>query len=144
MPSSFAWLAVDAEQPRRMMEALEQFRDEATAGGLGLGGVRDAFSDSLFPGPPTPHTRVRYLLFVPWLMQEAARRPTVSEMATRFHDLERDFIGALERGTGEGEPGIIGRRAGRTLRRVPSVLYSGMLAQWGILQRGLTSREFFT
>ena len=144
MPSSFAWLAVDAEQRRRMMEAVEQFRDETTVDDLGVGGIRDAFSDSLFPGTSTLHTRLRYVLFVPWLMQEAARRPTVSEMATRYHDLERDFIGALERGTGEGEPGIIGRRAGRTLQRVPSVLYSGMLAQWGILERGLTSREFFT
>lgn len=144
MPSTFAWLAVDAEQRRRMMEAVDQFRDETTIDDLGLGGIRDAFSDTLFPGTSTLHTRLRYVLFIPWLMQEAARRATVEEMATRYHDLERDFIGALERGTDEGEPGIIGRRAGKTLQRVPSVVYGGMLAQWGILERGLTSREFFT
>src|SRR5699024_9941605 len=87
---------------------------------------------------------LRYVLFIPWLMQEAAKRATVAEMAERYHDLERDFIGALERGTGDDEPGIIGRRAGKTLQRVPSVVYGGMLAQWGILERGLTSREFFS
>ncbi len=144
MPSTFAWLAVDAEQRRRMLEAVDQFRDETTIDDLGIGGIRDAFSDTLFPGTSTLHTRLRYVLFIPWLMQEAAKRATVAEMAQRYHDLERDFIGALERGTGDDEPGIIGRRAGKMLQRVPSVLYSGMLAQWGILERGLTSREFFT
>lgn len=144
MSSTFAWLAVDAEQRRRMMEAVDQFRDETTIDDLGVGAIRDAFSDTLFPGTSTLHTRLRYALFIPWLMQEASKRPTAGEMATRYHDLERDFIGALERGTSDDEPGIIGRRAGKTLQRVPSVVYGGMLAQWGILERGLTSREFFT
>ncbi|MGP5261398.1 hypothetical protein ACTXMW_17445 [Brachybacterium paraconglomeratum] len=35
MPSTFAWLAVDAEQRRRMMEAVDQFRDETTIDDLG-------------------------------------------------------------------------------------------------------------
>ena len=144
MPSTFAWLTADAEQRRRMMEAVDQFRDETTIDDLGVGAIRDAFSDTLFPGTSTLHTRLRYVLFIPWLMQEASKRPTAGEMATRYHDLERDFIGALERGTSDDEPGIIGRRAGKTLQRVPSVVYGGMLAQWGILERGLTSREYFT
>ena len=76
-------------------------------------------------------------------MQEASKRATAEEMAKKYHDLERDFIGVLERGTDEGAPGIIGRRAGKTLQRVPSVLYSGMLVQWGILEPGLTAREHF-
>ena len=144
MPSTFAWLAVDAEQRRRMMETVDQFRDETTIDDLGIGGIRDAFSDTLFPGTSTLHTRLRYVLFIPWQMQEAAKRATVAEMVTKYHDLERDFIGALERGTSDDEPGIIGRRAGKNLQRVPSVVYGGMLAQWGILERGLTSRAYFT
>lgn len=143
MTSTFAWLAVDSEQRRRMMEAVDQFRDETTVDDLGVGGIRDAFSDTFFPGTSTLHTRLRYVLFIPWLMQEASTRPTVEEMATRYHDVERSFIGALERGTDEGEQGIIGRRAGKALQRVPSVLYGGMLVQWGILEQGLTAREHF-
>ena len=59
MPSTFAWLAVDAEQRRRMMEAVDQFRDETTIDDLGIGAIRDAFSDTLFPGTSTLHTRLR-------------------------------------------------------------------------------------
>lgn len=143
MSSTFAWLAVDAEQRRRMMEAVDQFRDETTIDDLGVGGIRDAFSDTLFPGTSTLHTRLRYVLFVPWLMHEAAKRPSEEEMAWRFHDLERDFITSLERGTGENELGIIGRRAGRSLQRAPSALYSGTLVQWGITEPGLSTREYF-
>ena len=143
MPSTFAWLAVDAEQRRRMMEAVDQFRDETTIDDLGVGGIRDAFSDTLFPGTSTLHTRLRYVLFIPWLMQEAARRGEKDEMAMRFHDLERDFISSLERGTGDGEPGIIGRRAGKNLQRVPSVLYGAALAQWGIAEPGLSPSDYF-
>ena len=59
MPSTFAWLAVDAGQRRRMMEAVDQFRDETTVDDLGVGGFRDAFSETLFPGTSTLHTRLR-------------------------------------------------------------------------------------
>jgi len=143
MPSTFAWLAVDAEQRRRMMEAVDQFRDETTIDDLGVGGIRDAFSDTLFPGTSTLHTRLRYVLFIPWLMQEAARRGEKDEMAMRFHDLERDFISSLERGTEDGQFGIIGRRAGKSLQRVPSVVYGGALSQWGIIEPGLSPSDYF-
>ena len=113
MPSTFAWLAVDAEQRRRMMEAVDQVRDETTIDVLGVGGIRDAFSDTLlFPGTSTQHTRPRYVLFTLWLVLEASKRATAEEMATKYHDLERDFIGSLDRGTEEGEAGITGRSAG--------------------------------
>lgn len=143
MPSTFAWFAVDAEQRRRMMEAVDQFRDRTTIDDLGVGSIRDAFSDALFPGTSTLHTRLRYVLFIPWLMQEGSKRATAEEMAVKYHELERDFIAALERGTPEGEPGIIGRRAGRTLQRTPSELYAGTLVQWGLKEPGLTAREHF-
>ena len=143
MPSSFAWLAADAEQRRQMMEAVDQFRDETTIDDLGVGGIRDAFSDTLFPGTSTIQTRLRYVLFIPWLLQEAARADTVEDMTWRFHDLERDFIDALKRGMGENEQGIIGRRAGRELQRVPSGIYWGALIEWGLVEPGLSARAYF-
>lgn len=62
MTSVFGWVATDAEQRRRMMEVVDQFRDSTTIDDLGLGGIRDAFSDTLFPGTSTLHTRIRYAL----------------------------------------------------------------------------------
>lgn len=65
MTSALGWYAVDARQRQRMMEAVDQFRDRTTIDNLGLGTIRDAFSDTLFPGTSTLHTRLRYVLFIP-------------------------------------------------------------------------------
>jgi len=48
--------------------AVEPSRDE-----LGPGGVRDALSDLMVPGTSTIQTRLRQMLFVPWLCRMAGR-----------------------------------------------------------------------
>ena len=41
---------------------IKESRDE-----LGLGAIRASFADALFPGTSTIQTRLRYMLFVPWV-----------------------------------------------------------------------------
>ena len=67
------------------------------------------------------HTRLRYALFIPWLLQHAAHASTPTEMAERFRDGEYRLIEALIAG-GEGV-GVVGNRAGRKLKRLPSGVY---------------------
>ena len=55
-----------------MREIVNLFTQSESRDELGIGQVRDAFSDSLFPGTSTLHTRARYLLFVPWCFIKAA------------------------------------------------------------------------
>lgn len=139
--SSFSWLAVDRRQHRQMMELVDRFRDESTIDDLGFGRIRDAWADRFFPGTSTLHTRLRYALFVPWLLRRAERKQSVEEILADFREGEFQLMGALRRGMGEDEPGIIGRDAGRALRRVPSVVYWGMLSAWGILAAGQSARD---
>lgn len=139
MPSSFGWLAVDPDQRRQMIDAVDLFRDSTTIDDLGIGGIRDAFSDALFPGTSTLHTRLRYALFIPWLLQASMHRASATSMQLSFRDHEFSLISALQRG-GEGE-GVIGRTAGRGLQRLPSVVYWGGLQSWGIIERGLSVRS---
>lgn len=139
--SSFTWLAVDRRQHRQMMELVDRFRDESTVDDLGFGRIRDAWADRLFPGTSTLHTRLRYALFVPWLLRRAERKQSVEEILADFREGEFQLMGALRRGMGEGETGIIGRAAGRALRRVPSVVYWGMLSSWGIVAAGQSARD---
>lgn len=138
MPSSFGWFAVDPDQRRRMTDAVDLFRDSTTIDDLGIGGIRDAFSDALFPGTSTLHTRLRYALFIPWLLQASMHRSTATSMQLTFRGHEFSLITALQHG-GEGE-GVIGRSAGRSLQRLPSVVYWGGLQSWGIIERGLSVR----
>lgn len=73
MASVFAWLDYDETERRRMQEAIELFREKDTVDELGIGSVRDAFSNLLFPGTSVLHTRARYLLFVPWIYRRLER-----------------------------------------------------------------------
>lgn len=65
MASTIGWLDQSEEQQRKMREVIALFAEPGTVDELGIGVVRDAFSDLLFPGLSTVQTRIRYFLFVP-------------------------------------------------------------------------------
>ena len=133
MPSTIAWLDASREDQRRMREIVNLFAQSESRDELGIGQVRDAFSDSLFPGTSTLHTRARYLLFVPWcFVTAAARGSTAARRERRVEDNERALIAGLtDLGTTDG---LIGRVAGVAVKTLPSTLYWGALRQYAILQ----------
>lgn len=141
MTSTFGWLAIDPEQRRRMMEAVDQFRDETTLDDLGFGAIRDAFSNTLFPGVSSIQTRLRYVLFIPWLLQESSHRDTVGRMQSQFREDEFRLISALQ--SGKESLGVIGRDAGRSLQRLPSEVYWGAIGRWGLVEPGFSARRYF-
>ena len=67
MESSLTWLDFSERERRRALEVIDQFREESTRDELGIGSIRDAIADLLFPGTSTVQTRARYFLFIPWL-----------------------------------------------------------------------------
>ena len=100
---------------------------------LGLGRIRDALSDTLFPGTSFLLTRARYLLFVPWLYREGARRRHGGPKLTQWVEWnERRLIGALR--SGDDLEGLIGRFAGAAVRILPSSIYWNTLRRFGILR----------
>lgn len=132
MPSLVAWLDASSEEQRRVREIVNLFSERESRDELGIGQVRDALSDSLFPGTSTLLTRARYLLLVPWCFTSASGRGrTLEEVSRRVDANERDLIGSL-RSSGDTE-GLLGRQAGRALKTLPSSLYWGALRQLGIL-----------
>ena len=69
MPSSLSWLDYDNEAYQRAQRILTLFKERDTRDELGLGSIRDSISDVLFPGTSTIQTRLRYMLFIPWMYQ---------------------------------------------------------------------------
>jgi len=78
MPSSFKWVDFAEDDRQKMMEILHLFGEKEIREELGIGTVRDAFSDILFPGTSTLHTRAKYMLFVPWIFMKHERKQTHS------------------------------------------------------------------
>ena len=142
MASTFGWLDTDSEQRRKMLEVVDLFKEEGTVDELGIGSIRDALADSLFPGTSVLHTRLRYVLFIPWLMQRAAAHKSSSaEMSAEFRNLEYRLIDSLLAG---GERlGVIGNTARNSLKRMPSGMYWAALGAWRIRTGDFSSDGYF-
>ena len=132
MQATLTWLDLTASDRDKMRRVLDLFK-QGTLDELGLGSLRDALSDALFPGTSSIQTRLRYVLFIPWLYRRLEdRRVKAAEVQQAARRAEVDLIGSLERNPDSA--GIIGQRARGSLVRLPSSVYWGALTRWGIFQ----------
>jgi hypothetical protein len=129
--SSLTWLDFSDAERRRALQVVELLGKPETRDELGLGAIRDAFAEALFPGMSTVQRRARYFLFVPWTFRDAELR-----WAGRADALERTRRKELQLidpllNAGEKD-GVIGSSAKANLRQVPSMIYWQGLLRWGI------------
>lgn len=141
MPASLTWVDHDSAARERSLRILGLFQEKESRDELGLGGIRDSFSDQLFPGTSTIQTRLRYMLFVPWIYKglENKKVPT-GEFAARARKLELSLVGPLLASDEQG--GVFGRVAGKGLKRLPSSVYWGGLGAWGIRLADLSQDQY--
>lgn len=140
MPSVIAWLDQSAEHQRRARELVRLFSETESRDELGVGQIRDVFSNRLFPGVSVIQTRARYFLMVPWVFQLHEHRGRSGvDLLRRVQDTERRLIGVLR---AEGDTrGLIGVQAGVNVKILPSAIYWGGLTQFGILTQPLAVDE---
>lgn len=139
-----SWLEHDHHTRERTTRLLQLFRPEESRDELGLGIVRDAFSDIFFPGTSTIQTRLRYMLFIPWtyvhLEKELKdRKIHPKDFGKKAEKFERDLIAPLRL---SGNQGVIGGRSGRRVERTASIIYWAGLESWGI-RRYPISRDLY-
>ncbi len=129
--SAFVWLDYSEHERRKMLDVVDLFREHDTRDELGIGSVRDAFADRLFPGTSTIMTRARYFLLVPWTYERLERLHVRSgDIATRARRAELDLVEPIERS--DDNDGNIGKLAKTALKRLPSSVYWQGLHVWGI------------
>ncbi|KML21261.1 MULTISPECIES: DUF6361 family protein [Burkholderia] len=127
-----------AEAERALLDESKGVRDE-----LGILQLHQVISDTLFPGTSVLHTRLRYALFVPWMMMRAAedspRSPgkALEQLEVR---LTKKLVDGLK--DAPNADGVIGRRKyPNPASQPPSFSYWTALSAWGLLSprfRGLT------
>jgi hypothetical protein len=136
--SQLAWLDFDAEQQRRTREMLRLFEEKESRDELGIGQVRDAFSDLMFPGMSVLLTRARYFLLVPWCAA-VADRTARQRRPQSLADVERRVVLTLL-AEAPDDFGIIGARAGAKVKNLPSVIYNQALERYGIARSASDDR----
>jgi hypothetical protein len=135
-----AWLDASSEDQRRMREIVNLFSERESRDELGIGQVRDALSDALWPGTSTLFTRARYFLFIPWCFRAAAEaRNDVDKAAALADRNERLLITALK--AAKETDGVIGGAVGMAVKNLPSALYWGGMRTHGILNDPTLSRD---
>jgi hypothetical protein len=131
MEPTLAWLDLTARDRDKMRRVLDLFTEQGTVDEMGLGTIRDTFSDALFPGTSTLQTRLRYMLFVPWIYQRLERRRVLSDdIAKDARDIELKLIRPLL--DSDDPEGVFGSQAGKSLIRLPSSVYWAGLVRWGV------------
>ena len=132
MPSSVSWIDFDSDAQQRAQRILALFKERDTQDELGFGPIRDAISDTLFPGTSTIQTRLRYMLFLPWIYKELeGKRVPSHKIAERARSQQLQLAETLKRNAPD-ELGIIGGTVGDALKRLPSAIYWAGLGSWGL------------
>ncbi|WP_210247334.1 DUF6361 family protein [Blastochloris sulfoviridis] len=97
--SSLAWIDFDEAERQRAQRIMALFQERESRDELGLGGIRDSIADHLFPGTSTIQTRLRYMLFIPWLFQILESSSSGAEqLAAEARALENRLANALKAG----------------------------------------------
>lgn len=129
--SSFSWLSYSEAERERTRDLISQFSERGTRDELGIGRIRDAFADLLFPGTTTIQTRAKYFLFIPWMYLDLEDRHVSSaDVESRARRYEVRIIEALLKR--DVPNGVIGRRAKGDLQRLPSNIYWAGLGEWDV------------
>src|SRR5205085_1481129 len=100
-PSSFAWLDFSETDRQRALDVVDLFREKGTVDELGIGTIRDAIADLLFPGTSTIMTRAKYYLLVPWVYRRLEEREVKSSEAA--HVAKQDEITTIKALLAAGE-----------------------------------------
>jgi hypothetical protein len=128
--SIFGWTFMSRDAIGRA-EAQLDGHSEGVRDEIGFLLIHQRYADRFFPGTSVLHTRLRYVLFVPW-MYEALQRETRARSVQR--SVERAEVHLAGRLLKAGEDGVIGaRRYPEKSNQPPSLIYWTALGAWGLL-----------
>lgn len=130
-----SWVDFSEKEKRIIGGLIKAMQDTGTRDELGLGVIRDFFSNLFFPGIIVIQTRARYFPFVPWIYRELEQEGVPrAKIAKKGRDREVALMKALKAG---GETtGVIGTAAGKNILRLPSDIYWSGLGVWDIFRPG--------
>ena len=129
--SALGWVSFGSAEAEAVNALIGALTDSEARDELGIGAIRDGFSDLLFPGTSTVQTRLRYFLMIPRIFLNLDLRVRDPQAALRQAEatlIER--IRALPEKADRAQ--LIGVDAGASLKRMPSAIYWGGLGAWGV------------
>lgn len=131
MPSTFGWTYFSRDALRiaeqQLLAETAGVRDE-----IGFLIIHQRYADRFFPGTSVLHTRLRYVLFVPWIYEGIRKGHHSGRVARAIERAEVQLTGRLRNAAGGGVIGVL--KHPDPTSQPPSVIYWTALGAWGLLR----------
>ena len=136
------YIQSNKEDQARAMQVLKMTSESVALDELGIGRIRDAFADLMFPGISTLQKHTKYFSLMPQVYRKAIERRynRLQEVRGEIVRLERIMTENLYNGTEEKDrKGITGsdairKKNGSYVKYDPAYIYNSGLQKFGILR----------
>ena len=131
------YIHFDRTEQKKYLAVISRLSQGGAIDELGVGRIRDLYSDTMFPGVSSLHQHAKYFVVLPLLYRKAAtfKYARLSDVRPRIIQLEKDLTERLVRDS-EIKTGITGSEfiGGKGyVRYDPTYIYSNGLYRFGIL-----------
>lgn len=134
--SDFGWIDFSDTDKQKVMKVIELLQPDGTVDELGVGVIRNALSESMFPGITTIMTRAKYFFIVPRILHDyLSRTPKDISAKEYLRQQENEIMQTLAEQNGYSDDfGVMGinvakqnrnrsRHRWKELMRKPSTIY---------------------
>lgn len=148
--SAIGWIDFSSEHREKVKTVIDLLASPGVVDELGIGTIRDSFSDTLFPGISTIQTRAKYFLTLPRIFRDYKqlrvndrRRLALADYLKQQENRCMTFLNQNHKN--DPQDGIIGASfAGKRgeVQRKPSSVYWNGLRVFGLIKTTLSLQEF--
>ncbi len=137
--AELGWVYFSKEHKKAAGTIIQLMSQEGMVDELGIGAIRDAFANRLFPGVSTIQTRAKYFFIVPYILLEyqtkVIRKETTKQASKYLEDVEQRIKAELtekykaQDAEKRGSTGVIGITLPKNkpiVRRPSSIYWSGI------------------
>ncbi|MFC2109335.1 DUF6361 family protein [Bacteroidota bacterium] len=150
MAASFGWIDFSDEQRDRVNAVIDMLSAGGTIDELGVGSVRDALGDWMFPGVSTIQTRPKYFIILTEILQNYIRKNIKKEKIKNLDDYltneENRIMHLLAKNhdykEGDGVIGIKVAKENGELARKASFIYWNGLRIHGFINTHLSRTQY--
>ena len=140
---SLGWIDFSKDERNKVLNVIHLLDEPAAVDELGIGAIRDAFADYLFPGTSTVQTRAKYFLIVPYVLMEAGSGKYGSDLNTILRKIDNEERICRDILIKTSNDGVIGSLVpGSWVIRTPSNIYWNGIKQIGIFKENLSVKEY--
>jgi hypothetical protein len=151
MSAGFGWVDFSNDQRQKVFSVVDMLSDGGTVDELGIGSIRDAIADWMFPGISTIQTRPKYFIILTDILKEYIKQYNAGKKVLSLDDFfkkeEHRIMNILAKNHGyrDGD-GVIGvnvaQSNGELARRASSIYWNGLRIH-RLIHTDLSSNEYF-